>query len=233
MLFETFSRNFRVVYCSMTAHALPSPAASLFAARLPSSQRRWLVPNARVTEFRRATDVELVAQHVQGDPRAFAELVKRYTNAIYNVAYRFTQDAHEAENVTQETFLRAWNALPRLALDKPLKPYFVKIAVNLCRDWAEQKKLVLTQSLDADDEPAFPDDACDPLRAVSDAELYERVRAKLELLPPLYRTVIALRYTEEMSYEEIAAALDLPLNTVRTHLHRAKMKLRELLEIDE
>ena len=215
----------------MTAHALPSLALkNILAARTQSSPPRWLAPAARVEASQVASDAELVAQHFQGDPRAFAELVKRYTNAIYNVAYRFTNDAHEAENVTQETFLRAWNALPRVALDKPLKAYFVKIAVNLCRDWAEQKKLVLTQSLDADNEIEFPDDASDPLRAVSDAELRERVRAQLELLPPLYRTVIALRYTEEMSYEEMAAALDVPINTVRTHLHRAKMKLRQVLE---
>lgn len=215
----------------MTAHALPSLALkNILAARTQSSPPRWLAPAARVEASQVASDAELVAQHFQGDPRAFAELVKRYTNAIYNVAYRFTNDAHEAENVTQETFLRAWNALPRVALDKPLKAYFVKIAVNLCRDWAEQKKLVLTQSLDADNEIEFPDDASDPLRAVSDAELRERVHAQLELLPPLYRTVIALRYTEEMSYEEMAAALDVPINTVRTHLHRAKMKLRQVLE---
>ncbi len=218
----------------MTAHALPSLALkNIFAARTQSSPPRWLAPAVRGEGIQVASDAELVAQHFQGDPRAFAELVKRYTNAIYNVAYRFTNDAHEAENVTQETFLRAWNALPRVALDKPLKPYFLKIAVNLCRDWAEQKKLALSQSLDADNELDFPDDANDPLRAVSDAELRERVRANLELLPPLYRTVIVLRYTEEMSYEEMAAALDVPINTVRTHLHRAKMKLRELLQVDE
>ncbi len=215
----------------MTASALlPISWTTVFAARIESTRRRWLSTPPRVETIAVSTEAELVTQHLAGDPRAFAELVKRHTHAIYNVTYRFTNDAHEAENLTQETFLRAWNALPRLALDKPLKPYFIKIAVNLCHDWAEQKKIAPTQSLDVDGEIDFPDDASDPLRAVSDAELRERVRAKLELLPALYRTVIALRYTEEMSYEEIATALDVPLNTVRTNLHRAKMKLRVLLE---
>jgi RNA polymerase sigma-70 factor (ECF subfamily) len=174
---------------------------------------------------------ELVARLRAGEPQAFAELVKRHTRAIYNVAYRFTNDAPEAENLTQETFLRAWNSLPRLALDKPLKPYFIRIAINLCHDWAEQHQ-VRVVPLEIENEENFSDDASDPLRAVSDQELREGVRAKLNALPPLYRTVIALRYNEEMSYEEMAAALDLPLNTVRTHLHRAKMKLREMLEQD-
>ena len=167
-----------------------------------------------------------------GDPHAFAELVKRYTRAVYNVTYRFTNDAAEAENLTQETFLRAWNALPRITLDKPLKPYLLKIAVNLCHDWAERNRIEVA-ALGAEDETIFADDAHDPLRAVSDQELRERVRAKLELLPPLYRTVITLRYTEEMAYEEMANVLDIPLNTVRTHLRRAKARLRELLEQDE
>src|SRR5581483_4668813 len=178
------------------------------------------------------SDAELVKNHLAGDPRAFAELVKRYTRAIYNVTYRFTADAQEAENLTQETFLRAWNALPHIALDKPLKPYLVKIAVNLCRDWAEKKNIAQVDSLDAvQDEPTSEDS--DPLRTVSDDELRARVRAKLDELPPLYRTVITLRYSEELSYEEMATALDLPVNTVRTHLHRAKARLRELLENEE
>lgn len=207
--------------------SLPLPAT--LAAHIRTARKRWLaVPIAETVAA--ATDVELVTTHLAGDPRAFSELVKRYTQAIYNVAYRFTNDAHEAENLTQETFLRAWNVLPRLTLDKPLKPYFVRIAVNLCHDWAKQKKLTNVTPLEGGDEIDFPDEESDPLRAVSDAELRDRVRATIELLPPLYRTVITLRYTEEMSYDEMATALDLPVNTVRTHLHRAKTRLRELLE---
>src|SRR5581483_3395913 len=146
--------------------------------------------------------------------------------------YRFVGDPQEAENLTQETFLKAWGALPRVALGKPLKPYFIKIAVNLCRDWADKKNIAQVDSLDANDtEP--PGEENDLLQTVSDQELRARVRAQLDLLPPLYRTVITLRYTEELSYEEMATALDMPLNTVRTHLHRAKARLRELLENEE
>lgn len=233
----------------MTTLAFPTfDKTNPLAAPIESVRRRWLAepsvdagvrtvsglrggaPLADLTTV--PTDADLVTQHLTGDSRAFSELVKRYTSAIYNVTFRYTNDAHEAENLTQETFLRAWNALPRIALDKPLKPYFVRIAVNLCHDWAEQKKIANVLPLEGEGELEFPDEASDPLRVVSDQELRERVRAKLELLPPLYRTVIALRYTEEMSYDEMATALEMPMNTVRTHLHRAKMKLRELLERD-
>lgn len=214
----------------MTVHVLPTRSLpALLTTQIQAARKRWLAaPTADAVAI--ATDAELVSTHLAGDPRAFSELVKRYTQPIYNVIYRFTNDTHEAENLTQETFLRAWNVLPRLALDKPLKPYFVRIAVNLCHDWAEQKKLVNVTPLEGEGEIDFPDESGDPLRAVSDAELREQVRTKMELLPPLYRTVITLRYTEEMSYDEMATALDLPVNTVRTHLHRAKTRLRELLE---
>jgi RNA polymerase sigma-70 factor (ECF subfamily) len=206
----------------------------VLAASGEGARARWRVapPLARERRASSLADAELVAQHLAGDPRAFAELVKRYTNAVYNVTYRFTQNTAEAENLTQETFLRAWHALPRLDSERPLKPYLMKIAVNLCRDWAEQTRVKMVE-LDADDESLVADDAHDPLQNLSDQELRERVRAKLELLPPLYRTVITLRYSEDMTYEEMATALDLPLNTVRTQLHRAKARLRELLEQDE
>lgn len=214
----------------MTAFALSASGWTYsLAVRIESLRRRIVAaPSAELVNH--ATDIELVTAHLAGNPQAFSELVKRYTRPIYNVTYHFTNDAHEAENLTQETFLRAWNVLPRIALDKPLKPYFVKIAVNLCHDWAEHKKISNTIRLDAEGEVDYPNEAADPLQTVSDEELRAQVREKLELLPPLYRTVIALRYTEEMSYEDIAGALELPVNTVRTHLHRAKAKLRALME---
>lgn len=180
-----------------------------------------------------AGDAELVAQHLAGDPRAFAELVKRYTNAIYNLAYRFTGDRAEAENLTQETFLRAWHALPRIALDKPLKPYLLQIVWNLCRDWAAKRQGVDIVSLDAEDDSSPGETASsgdEVWTALSERELSERIRMKWEQLPPTYRAVIALRYTEGLSYQEMATALGLPLNTVRTHLRRAKARLRALLQ---
>lgn len=199
----------------------------MFAVR---SQRHPLVLREARAE---ASDADLVTRYRAGDPGAFAELVRRYTGAVFNLNYRFTADRAEAENLTQETFLRAWNALPRLALDRPLKQYLLRIALNLCRDWADKNHGFVIQSLDADDEQSkLPSDE-GGLDRLSEAELAQQVRAHLEQLPPMYRAVITLRYTEGLSYEELAEALDLPLNTVRTHLSRAKARLRELLVVDK
>lgn len=203
----------------------------MLASSMDDARARWRTARSPQEPAHAVDDAALVAKHLTGDPHAFAELVKQYTGVVYNVTYRFTNNAAEAENLTQETFLRAWNALPRIALDRPLKPYILKIAVNLCHDWAEQNQ-VAGATLDDHAETLAAGDAADPLQNASDRELRERVHAKLELLSPLQRTVIVMRYTEEMSYQEMATALDLPLNTVRTLLHRAKARLREWMEQD-
>jgi RNA polymerase sigma-70 factor (ECF subfamily) len=176
-----------------------------------------------------ATDEELVRRHHAGERGAFGELISRYTPAVYNLIYRFTGNRAESENLTQETWLRLWLALPRVLLDRPLKPYLLRIAFNLCRTWAAKAN---SPRLELDIDGAqdwLTEDGEDVVDRLSEAELKEQVHAAIDKLPPLYRAVMTLRYSEEMSYEEIAQALDLPLNTVRTYLRRAKARLKDLL----
>lgn len=187
------------------------------------------------------TDETLLAQYKAGDGRAFRTLVERYTAPIYNLAFRFLRDAMEAENVTQETFLRIVSALERMQLDVPIKPYLFRVAVNLCRDLARKKRPLLFTDLDIERDneedgetgrasEAIPDGAASMWERVAEEELRAQLLAAIDTLPLIYQTVITLRYVEEFSYEEIAQALDLPINTVRTHLRRAKEKLRLKLE---
>lgn len=206
----------------------------ILASSLQNARAGWRValPHAQEPSAEELSDAVLVARHLAGDPHAFSVVVKRYTGVVYNIAFRFTNNAADAEQLSQETFLRAWHALPRLDAQRPLKPYLAKIVINLCRDWAERNP-AQTVGLDEQAEHLLADETDDPFQNLTDLELRTRVRVKLAQLPPLYRTVLVLRYTEELTYEEMAAALELPLNTVRTHLHRAKARLRALLEQDE
>jgi RNA polymerase sigma-70 factor, ECF subfamily len=179
-----------------------------------------------------ATDEELVLRHRAGDSDAFGELIARHTPAVYNLIYRFTGNRAESENLTQETWLRLWLALPRVLLDRPLKPYLLRIAFNLCRTWGDKRHLPALD-LDLEEiEDRLTEDCEDVVDRLSVAELRERVQSAIQRLPPMYRAVVTLRYSEEMSYEEIAQVLDLPLNTVRTHLRRAKARLRKQLSLD-
>jgi RNA polymerase sigma-70 factor (ECF subfamily) len=179
------------------------------------------------------SDEALVAQYLQGDAQALAELVTRYTAPVFNLAFRLTGDRAEAENVTQEAFLRAYAALPCSRTDLAFKPWLFQIAVNLCRDLARKKRPAAFAELAQEDsvtpEEAFGDPAPLLLDTVAERELEQALARAVTTLPEAYRAVVTLRYTEELSYEDMAAALGLPVNTVRTHLFRAKAMLRQML----
>jgi RNA polymerase sigma-70 factor (ECF subfamily) len=171
----------------------------------------------------------LVALAQAGDDTAFDALVHRHTVPLYGVVRRMVGDDGEAENIVQEAFLRVWSNLSRYRNDRPFFPYLVTVAANLARDhWCRE------QRLSEDDLEALADLLSDPGdlpdRLVENAETLRLLAEAVARLPEPYRAVIALRYDAGFSYEEIAVALGLPLNTVRTHLHRAKAQLRRQLE---
>lgn len=177
------------------------------------------------------SDEILLARYKQGDARAFRELVERYTGPVYGIAFRLLHDQMEAENVTQEAFLRVILSLDRVRLDLPFKPYLFRIAVNHCYDILRANRTRVSVDIDAAEEIA--QDAPEIVDVLDKQELSLRLHAAIEALPPHYRTAIILRYLNEFSYEEISQTLNLPLNTVRTHLRRAKEQLKVKLELSE
>lgn len=118
----------------------------------------------------------------------------------------------EAENITQETFLRALNALPRISLDQPLKPWIFKIAVNLCRQWAERKKPQLFSEFFGNggaEIGSIPDGAVPLLDHLEADELRERIRNEVDRLQPLDHPVVTLRYVESLPILEFVFTLSL------------------------
>jgi RNA polymerase sigma-70 factor (ECF subfamily) len=178
------------------------------------------------------SDEMLVAEHLQGDPVAFDHLIERYSQRVYTLIYRYVLDRPEAQNLTQETFLRVFQALPGSRLDLPFAPWLFRIAVNLCRDRKRTHRTIPFSEMAAEDDDdltgpeSIPDMAPDAAEQLEAAELQEALRRAVLTLPEKYRVPITLYYNEHLSYEEIAAVLNLPVNTVRTHLLRAKEKLR-------
>ena len=191
---------------------------------------------------------QLVARHLSGDPDAFAELVSLFSGRVFNLALRFTGDRAEAEDIAQESFLRAFTALPRSRAELPFRPWLLQIAVNLCRDWARRKRPVPFSDLAASGED--PGDAAERAAAVAGgeagvegladpeplpaeaAELSEQMaelRRAVMALPPAFRMIVTLRYNEDLSYEEIGHLLNMPPATVGTSLLRARRRLRAAL----
>jgi RNA polymerase sigma-70 factor (ECF subfamily) len=175
-----------------------------------------------------SAEQDLIRRASAGDESAFEHLVKEFTPDLFRVMRRMTADTSEAEAIVQETFWRVWQTWPRYKADRRFFPYLVTIAANLLRDaWRKQRRILPDEFEAVSDRQ---DTSPLPETQVEEAELLQSLSRSVEGLPPIYRAVIALRYDAELSYEEIASALGLPVNTVRTHLHRAKLALRQTLK---
>ena len=184
---------------------------------------------------------DLVARHLRGDRDAFAELVGLFSGRVFNLALRFTGDRAEAEDITQESFLRAYTALPRSRTELPFRPWLLQIAVNLCRDRARRRRPAPFSDLGrAGDEPdEAPDSLVErladprplPQEAAEAGEQMAELRQAVMDLPPAFRMIVTLRYNEGLTYEQIGQLLNMPPATVGTSLLRARRRLRAALEL--
>jgi RNA polymerase sigma-70 factor, ECF subfamily len=167
---------------------------------------------------------EFLAEQSMTEPQAFNELVLRYQNRLYGIAYRMLGDAGDAHDLAQEAFIRAYRRLETFDCTRRFAPWLYRIVVNLCLDHrSRQFPTVSLGEIDPVERGASPEASA--LREEKRAWVQRAVLG----LPRKYRAVIILRHIEELTYEEIATTLDLPVNTVRTHLFRARAALRKML----
>lgn len=181
---------------------------------------------------------ELVAAARGGQPDAYGELVRRHQAAVYNVAYRLVGERQQALDLAQETFVRAYRALGSFDAERPFGPWVNRIAANVALSWLQRRRVptvpLARERADGDGdgraEVPLPDYAAEPERVYLAGEAHERLRRAILALPAPYRAVIELRHFQDLAYEEIAAALGIPLSDVKSHLFRARRLLRERLE---
>jgi RNA polymerase sigma-70 factor (ECF subfamily) len=176
-----------------------------------------------------------------GAPISFEEAVARYHGKVFQLVYRYTGDYEESCDLTQDTFVRAFNAWSEFRGDSQIYTWLYRIAINLCHN--QQKKINRRQrveraSLDApigddDSESRGPQEVADerplPLQVLESHELRARLHEALAQLPDNYRTVIVLRDIEGLSYDEIARVTDSSLEAIKSRLFRARGTLRQLL----
>jgi len=170
----------------------------------------------------------LLARARQGDLPAFEEIVRRHQRRVYGVALRIVRSHAVADDVTQEAFLRAWRSLERFDVARPFAPWICRIAANLAVNHVRSPVAREDPLPDGHGEARAP--AGDPLHSLLDTEARGVLERALEDLPPEQRAVFVLRAIEELSYREIAEALELSPGTVMSRLFRARERLARALE---
>jgi len=181
-------------------------------------------------------DTRLVKLARKGDQHAFAEIVSLYKDKLYQLAYRMTGNRQEAEDVVQETFLRVYKNLDQFDDKQKFSTWIYRIATNQCIDRLRKKRKVY--SLDAesseheglDGYDMMPSDNRTPESELLLSETQILVQKALETLPPKYKSVMILRYMQDLSLQEIAEVLDMPVTTVKTRVHRGREFMRKRLE---
>jgi RNA polymerase sigma-70 factor (ECF subfamily) len=176
-------------------------------------------------------------------PEQFEALVREQQGMVFGTLTRMTGPGAHVEDLAQEVFLRLYRALPEFRGDAAVSTYLYRIVVNVAQDeWKRRRK----ERLHIADEPVTEDEsgnwienfagdelsgqhARTPEQLMEDAQTAQAVEAALEDLAPMERAVLVLYHQEELSYEGISAAMEMPINTVRTHLHRGRKRLGEMV----
>ncbi len=177
------------------------------------------------------SDEELIEQTLTGNQDAFAELVTRYQDRLYNVVYHIVNDREEACDIVQETFLQSYTNLSRFRQSSRFYTWLYRIAFNISIGTLRQKKrkVSMEQILDDYGECLASKDES-PEHKMTSEESSRLLWEAINRLPSEYRTPLILREMEEASYEEIADILHVPVGTVRSRLHRARLALKDLIE---
>jgi RNA polymerase sigma factor (sigma-70 family) len=183
-------------------------------------------------------DYELVEKaRVKGDQQAYAKLMSRYRDSLFYTILKMVNNTEDAEDLTIETFSKAFKNLPQYSPQFAFSTWLFKIGSNHCIDFLRKKRIKAVSihtagSRNEDDERSevqIKDRELDPVETLEKSERVNRLRTVVEQLKPRYRQMVEMRYYEELSYEEISERLDLPLGTVKAQLFRAKDLLLELL----
>ena len=194
---------------------------------------------ADTPEWVRLSDQEVVLAAREGRQAAYRELIRRYERPIFALLFRMVRDRELAEDLSQETFVKALNAIESYRPEFKFSSWIFKIANNAAIDHLRRRELD-TLSLDGSPHAETPEAMQatalqigarqeSPLDAVEARELGGAIEAAIGKLRPEYRSCILLRHVEGRAYEEIAEMLDLPLGTVKTYIHRARNELRQAL----
>lgn len=181
-------------------------------------------------------DTRLAKLARKGDQRAFAEIVSNYKDKLFHLAFRMTGNRQEAEDVVQDTFLRVFKNLDRYDENQKFSTWIYRIATNLCIDRLRKRRQVFSLDAESSDHEGLdgyamlPSDDRTPESELLLSETQRLLHQAMDTLPVKYKSVMVLRYIQDLSLQEISDVLDLPVTTVKTRVHRGREFLRKKLE---
>jgi RNA polymerase sigma-70 factor (ECF subfamily) len=191
-----------------------------------NGKRRPGAPDASSRRSGEPTDGELVRDFQGGDEEAFVKLMQRHERRVYNLAYRMLGGPEDARDATQDAFLSCFRHLPTFRGESAFSTWLHRIAVNACYDLVRRRKPAASLESDLVEPPSTGDHA-DRAAAAADVQ-----RALLQV-PPEFRIVLVLHELQDLPLDEIAEALEVPLGTVKSRLHRGRVALGRALQGDE
>ena len=179
------------------------------------------VERERMTEI---SDLELVQQTRAGEIEAFSELVRRHERVVFNLAFRFMRDNALAEDMAQEAFLKAYRLLNGFRGDCSFSTWLYRVTCSVCLTELNRRK----RRGEVELTPSHADEAATEPEETSD--MPELVRRCVTKLPERYATIVSLYYLQEVPYEDIAETMKIPMGTLKTWMHRARLQLRKIVE---
>jgi len=181
-----------------------------------------------------ADDYGLIAACLAGRTESFGALVTRYQDRLFNTVIRLVDNAEDARDIVQEAFLSAYQSLHSFKGDSLFFTWLYRIAVNTAISYKRKQKVLLRLHRAGEDgggrEPADPSEISRPGHQMETAEEERRVHDALARLSPEHRAVLVMKDLEGQKYEEMAEILAVPIGTVRSRLHRARLELRDILQ---
>jgi len=182
-------------------------------------------------------DNRLITECLQGRSAAFGELVGRHQDRLFNTVYRMLDNAEDAQDVVQEAFLSAYQSLDSFKGDSLFFTWLYRIAINSAISLKRKHRVAISINAGPDGGPVMdPVDVSEygqPGHALEKAEEERRIQGALNRLSPEHRAVLIMKDMEGQKYEAMAEVLRVPIGTIRSRLHRARVELRELLQQDE
>ncbi len=184
--------------------------------------------------YKNQSDEELAELCRKKDEQAFRVLMNKYLQSIFNFSRQYTKTTEDAEDITQDTFLKVWKYINLFTKGRLFRPWLYTIARNTALDFIKKKKAIsFTDLADADSDTSFADTLSDdeplPDELFAIANLVDKLEIVMDDIHPEHRAILIMHYREDMTFNEISTIIKKPMNTVKSWHRRALLKLRERL----